>query len=82
MLQLRCESDLAQEPLGADGRREIRAQHLHRDVAVVPGVAGEIDRGHAAVSKLALDDVVPGERGAEPGNGIGHVGLPGRGGEA
>ena len=34
-----------------------RRQHLERDVAPVPEVASQIDRGHAAFTELALDGV-------------------------
>ena len=36
--------------------RELGAQHLDRDLAVVPEVVREIDGRHAAGAELALDD--------------------------
>ena len=61
MLQARGDADLAQEALGAERRGELGAQHLERDLAVVPEVVGEVDRGHAAAAELALDRVAAGE---------------------
>ena len=55
MLQRRGDADLREEPLGADGRGDLVAQHLDRDAAVVPQVAREIHGGHAAARDLALD---------------------------
>ena len=43
-------------------------QHLERDRPVVPKVAGQIDRGHAAPAKLAHDRIALLERVAERGN--------------
>ena len=50
-------SDLAQEPLGAEHGGELGAQHLDRDLAVVPQVAGEVDGRHAASPELALEAI-------------------------
>ena len=49
------ELDLTQEPLGADLRGDLRAQRLHRDVAVVLDVVREEDDRHSPLSQLALD---------------------------
>ena len=51
-----------QEPLGADDRGELGAQHLERDLAVVAQVVREVDGGHAARPELALDAVAVGQR--------------------
>ncbi len=56
-----ADADLSEEPLGAENRREFRAQDLERNVAIVPHVPGEIDRGHPAGAELALDRVAAGE---------------------
>ena len=66
MLQPRGDLDLAAEPLGAERRREVGAQHLDRHLAVVLEVFGEIDHRHPALAELALDAVAVGERGGEP----------------
>jgi hypothetical protein len=50
VLQLRRRADLAQEPLTAQRGAEVRVQDLDGDVTVVPNVASEIDRGHAALA--------------------------------
>ncbi|HKW41593.1 MAG TPA: hypothetical protein VJN39_10105 [Gemmatimonadales bacterium] len=49
--------DLAQEPVGADHRRELGSEHLDRHLAVVFHVVGEGDGRHAAAAELALDGV-------------------------
>jgi hypothetical protein len=45
--------------------RELGPQHLERDLAVVPHIMREVDRGHAALAKLALDAVAISQGGAE-----------------
>ena len=65
MLEVGGGLDLGQEPLGADHGGELGAQHLERDLAVVPEVLGEVDGGHAARAELALDAVAVGEGGCE-----------------
>ena len=55
MVQPRGDLDLAQEPLAGQRPREVRAEHLDGDVAVVLEVVREVDRGHAAGAELALD---------------------------
>ncbi len=62
VLQRRRDTDLLEEPLRADGRRELLAQHLDRDAAVVLHVACEVHGGHAAAAELALDLVAAFER--------------------
>src|SRR2546430_15948849 len=57
VLQLRRETDLAQEPLGAEDGGKLRAEHLERDGAVVLEIASQIARGHPAAAELALDRV-------------------------
>ena len=57
MAQLGRELDLAQESLGAQRLPDLMLQHLDRDVAVVPEVAREVDRGHTAHAEFALDAV-------------------------
>ena len=64
--------DLAEEPLGADDRGELRAQHLDRDLAVVLEVVREIDGGHAAGAELALDAIAIGQGVGEAGLGLAH----------
>ena len=57
--------DLAEEALGADGRGELGAEDLHGDEAAVLGVAGEVDRRHAALAELPLDRIAGGEGGGD-----------------
>ena len=62
MAEPRGDLDLATEPLTVDGRRELRAQHLHGDFASVRYVFREIHHGHAAPSDLANEAITGGER--------------------
>ena len=65
MLEPGGDFDLAGEALGPQRRGQLGPQHLHRDVAMVLEVLGEIDRGHAALAQLPLDAVAVGEGGGE-----------------
>jgi len=51
------EPDLPDEPLGAQRVRQLGMEDLQGDRTVVPEIAGEIDRGHAATAELALEHV-------------------------
>ncbi len=57
MLQVGGGGDLVQEPVGADGSGELGPHDLDGDVAIVPEIVGQIDRGHAARAELPLDPV-------------------------
>ena len=57
MLQGSGESDLALETLGPERGGEVGAEHLEGDEAVVAEVPGEVDRRHAAVAELALEEI-------------------------
>src|SRR5947208_13212412 len=62
MIQTRGDRDLPQEPVGAELRRELRAEHLDRDRAVVLHVARAIYGGHASAAQFALDRVAVRQR--------------------
>ena len=49
--------DLAEEPLGAEGRCQLRLEHLQRDGAIVLQVVGPEDRGHPAPADLVAQAV-------------------------
>ena len=66
MLEVGGGLDLGQEPLGSDDGRELRAQDLDGDLAVVLEILGEVDGRHTACAQLPLDAVALGERGAQP----------------
>ncbi len=53
MLEPGGDPDLAQEALVPQLRRQIGAEHLHRHFAMVLGVFGEKDGGHAAGAQLS-----------------------------
>ena len=59
------ELDLAEEPVGADGGREVGAEDFQGDLAVVAEVLGQEHDGHPALAELALEDVAAGEAGGE-----------------
>ena len=65
MLQARGGLDLHQEALGAEHGGEFGLEDLHRHLAVVLEVLGEVDGGHAARAELALDQVTVGEGGTQ-----------------
>ena len=69
------EPDLPDEPLGAQRVRQLGMEDLQGDGAVVPEIAGEIDRGHAATAELALEHVAVGQGGLEPFEGLGQRDL-------
>jgi len=57
MLEIRGGPDLGEEPLPAQHRGELRAEHLDRDVPPVANVGREINRGHPARTEFSLDPV-------------------------
>ena len=72
VVQPRGDLDLAEEALGTERGRQLRAQHLHGHLAVVLGVLGEIHGRHAAGAELAGDPVPAGQRGGEAIDRMGH----------
>ena len=73
--QPRREPDLAQESLAPERLRELRLEHLERDVAIVLEVVREVHGRHAAGAELALDAVAVGERRVQLVVGRGHRGA-------
>ncbi len=61
MLEPGGDLDLAEEPLGPERGGQLGPQHLHRDLAVVLDVLGEVHGGHAALPELALEPVAVAE---------------------
>jgi len=57
--------DFLQEPPCADDGRQLRVQHLERDLAIVLDVVHEIDGSHTAGPEFALERVTIGERRAQ-----------------
>ena len=80
MLELGRDLDFAGESLRAQGGGEFGPQHLHRHLAAVLHILGEVDRGHPAGAELPLDRVAAGQRGGQPFLRCGHEGSPGRSG--
>ncbi len=65
VVQAGGELDLAEEPVGTDGGREVGAEDLQGDLAVVAEVLGQEHDGHPALAELALESVAAGEAGRE-----------------
>ena len=80
MVQLRGDLDLAQEPLRAQGRGDLLAQHLDGDGAVMAPVTGEKHDSHPSAPELALERVAVRQGGPEALLKIAHarakIGLP------
>ena len=55
----------AQEPLGAERRRQLGPQHLHRHRPPVPRVLRQVDHGHPAHPQLAPDQIAWRQRGLD-----------------
>jgi hypothetical protein len=70
VLEVRRRLDLGQEPVGADDGRELRLEHLEGDPALVADVVGQVHRGHAALTDLALDQVSAFESRVQSTDGI------------
>jgi hypothetical protein len=61
VIELGGDTDLVQKPLGAECRGELGSENLHRNLAVVLEILGEVDGGHAAGAEFTLDLVAIGE---------------------
>ena len=62
MLEARRDADLAAKAIRPERVRDLGAQHLERDHAVVLEVAREEDRRHPAAAELVLDRVAVRQR--------------------
>jgi hypothetical protein len=49
--------DFLQKPIDTERGRQVRAEHLDRDLAAVANVVREVDRRHAALPQLTLEHV-------------------------
>ena len=70
VVETRGEPNLPNEPLRTQHLRKLRMQNLQGDRTVVPEIAGEIDRGHAATAELALERVAVRQGGFETFKGL------------
>ena len=75
VLQRRGDADLTEEAVGAHRRGQIGLEHLHRHLAVVPQILRQVDGGHAAGTRFALDAVAASQRLVEAGNDVGQGAL-------
>ena len=62
MVQPGGETDFREESLAPQDSRQLGAQYLKCDVAPVPYIVGEVDRGHATLTQLA-HELVPIQQG-------------------
>ena len=72
MPKICCRLDLAQEPVGADCRGDLRFQYLQRNLALVSKVGRKLYGGHAAFTKLPLDAIAPCERSVQTDDRVLH----------
>ena len=61
MLQVGRDLDFVQKALRAERRRDLRLEHLERDLPVVPEIVSQVHRGHAALAECSLDMVAVGQ---------------------
>ncbi len=71
MLQVGGDLDLPEKPIRADRSRQLGTQDLHRHLAVMLQVLGQIDRRHATAAYLALDSVAVRKAGFQTVEGVG-----------
>src|SRR5262245_63225502 len=64
MLELGCNGDLAEKPVGTQRPGELRMKSLQRHQPVVGQVTRQVDRRHSAAAQLALDAIPAGHRDA------------------
>ena len=73
MLQPGGDLDFPEEPLAAEGGGDLGPEDLHRHLAVMPQVFGQVDRGHPPAAELALDGVAVPEGGLQTVEVVGHA---------
>ena len=72
MLEVGGDLDFLEEPLGTEDSSQLGSEDLHRHLAMMLQILGEVDRRHATRPELALDPVAVGEGGREPGGDLAH----------
>jgi len=65
MVQPSGELRFADEAVARERLRDLIAEDLDRDIAVMPKIAREIDRSHPAAAKLAFNVVLARQRSLE-----------------
>ena len=65
MLELRCNLDLPEKPLGTNDRGKLLAEHLERHLAMMFEVFGEVYDRHSAAAQFAAKPVPIGDRGTQ-----------------
>ena len=77
MVQVGGGRDLAQKALGPESVDQLGTEHLDGYLAIMLEVMREIDRRHAACTKLAVEAVAIGQRALKSGLDVGQVGRQG-----
>jgi hypothetical protein len=74
VLELSRDFYFMEEASGAEGCRQFRPEDLQCHHAAMLGVSGEVDCGHAAVAKLALERITLGQSGLKAiGGSVGQL---------
>ena len=73
MLEVRGRADFLHEAFTADGGDDGRVHDFERDLPIVPEIARQVDRRHAARAQLALDAVSAGQRSGQLLQNRGHL---------
>jgi hypothetical protein len=73
--QLSSDLDFAEKTFRAEVGRQVAAEHLECDLAMMAQIPGKIDRGHATTAELALERVALGQRRFEAFQGVGQRDL-------
>ena len=68
--------DLAEEPLGPQRRRYLRAEHLKSEASCVSWLLSQIDNGHAAAAEFPHDAIAVPEGVSELGWDVAQVDAP------
>jgi hypothetical protein len=65
VLETSSNLDLAEEAVGAQGRREFGVEHFERDLPGMLQILSQKNRGHSATSHFSLNGVMVCQGGAE-----------------
>ena len=60
-MQVGGDLDFVEEALRAERRRELRLEHLERDLSAVLQIVSQVHRGHASLAEYSLDAVSVGQ---------------------
>ena len=72
VLEVGGNPDLLQKPLGPQRGGQLGSEHLERDLALVPEVVREVNRGHPALAQFTVEAVAVSEGRGEVKRGVRH----------